>query len=117
MRTVIVEPRELARRGLRRTLEASGCSVIGMATSFPGAVRILTTLPGVDIAFIDLDAELGGRALIELATSRAIPVVVTAGAARIPDHLKGFALLAGPISDEQIASVLAAVPGRDAIRH
>lgn len=122
MRTLIVEPWEFSRRGLRQTLEAHGCAVIGTARSFTAAIEMLTTARDVELAFIDLGLEAcgegpAGSALVDLAESRSIPVVVTTGMSVIPDRLKGVALLARPISGEQIATVLASLPPRPDSRH
>ncbi|MEJ0070251.1 MAG: hypothetical protein WDO24_17800 [Pseudomonadota bacterium] len=99
---------------LRLALEELGHSVIGMAASFPTAVDLLLTARHIELAFVDLclgdDADDPfGALVVDLATSRSIPVVVTTALAPIPDRLKGAGLLVKPFSVEQVAAVLASV--------
>lgn len=126
MRTIIIEDQASIAARLRESMEALGHPVVGMTDSFSTAVDLLMTSRDVDLAFIDLamgdDAEpartrtsaaaaspTAGALLVDLAASRAIPVVVTAAETPIPDQLKGVALLAKPFSADQLASVLASI--------
>src|SRR5258706_9054445 len=115
MRTVIVEDQELVASHLKRTIEELGHPVIGMAASFDAAVDMLMREPAAELAFIDLvlNDDVGdpsGTLLVDLATRRAIPTVVTTGLSPIPDQLNGVALLTKPFSVEQVAPILASIP-------
>jgi CheY-like chemotaxis protein len=118
MRTVIIEHQETFALDLKRWLEQSGCLVLHTANSFVSAVEILMTERGIDVAFIALglddDAQIpSGAMLVDLASSRAIPVVVVSNSLTpIPDQLKGVGLLTKPFSGEQVATVLASIPKR-----
>jgi DNA-binding NarL/FixJ family response regulator len=114
MRTIIIEDQASVAIHLRTSIEALGHPVVGMTGSFATAVDLLMSSRDVDLAFIDLamgDAARlpAGALLIDLAASRAIPVVVTTDGTPIPDQLKGVALLAKPYSADQVASVLASI--------
>jgi CheY-like chemotaxis protein len=117
MRTVIVEDQEVVAAHLKRSIEELGHPVVGMAASFTDAVAMLMREPAAELAFIDLvlNDDVGdpsGALLVDLAARRAIPAVVTTGLSPIPDSLNGVALLTKPFSVEQLASVLASIPGR-----
>lgn len=119
MRTIIVEDDPIVATQLRASIEELGYPVVGTAASFSAGVDMVMRERGVGLAVIDLD--LGsdapdhfGPLLVNLAASRAIQVVVTTAQGRIPDHLKGAALLIKPYSDEQLASVLASIAPREA---
>ena len=117
MRTVIVEDQELVASHLKRTIEELGHPVVGMASSFNAAVDMLMRDPAAEVAFIDLvlNDDVGdpsGTLLVDLATRRAIPAVVTTGLSPIPDQLNGVALLTKPYSVEQVATIMASIPHR-----
>src|SRR5262245_4270247 len=126
MRTIIINDQASIAARLRESVEALGHPVVGVTDSFSTAVDLLLTSRDVDLAFIDLAMGDGaapprtrgsatpptptaGALLVDLAASRAIPVVVTAAETPIPDQLKGVALLAKPFSSDQLASVLASI--------
>jgi CheY-like chemotaxis protein len=118
MRTIIVEDHPEVATHLRLSVEELGHPVVGVAASFDEAVDMLTAVPDVELAFIDLclgnDADDPfGVLLVNLAASRAIQVVVTTALSPIPDRLMGAALLVKPYSDEQLASVLASIAPRE----
>lgn len=126
MRTIIIDDQASIAARLRESVEALGHPVVGVSDSFSTAVDLLLTSRDVELAFIDLAMGDGvepprlragaaaasptaGALLVDLAASRAIPVVVTAAETPIPDQLKGVALLAKPFSPDQLASVLASI--------
>jgi CheY-like chemotaxis protein len=124
MRTIIIEDQASTAVRLRDSVEALGHPVVGMTDKFATAVDLLLTARDVDLAFIDLALGAGaeparpgasvpvataGALLVDLAASRAIPVIVTADRTPIPDQLKGVALLAKPFSPDQVASILASI--------
>jgi CheY-like chemotaxis protein len=118
MRTIIVEDHLEVAAQLRLSVEELGHPVVGQASSFAAAVDLLTAVPGIELAFIDLclgaDADASfGAVLVDLAASREIQVVVTTALSSIPDRLKGAALLVKPFSGEQLASVLASLAPRE----
>ena len=114
MRTVIVEDQEVVATHLKRSIEELGHPVVGVAASFSDGVAMLMREPAADLAFIDLvlNDDVGdpsGTLLVDLATRRAIPTVVTTGLSPIPESLNGVALLTKPFSVEQLATVLASI--------
>jgi CheY-like chemotaxis protein len=121
MRTIIVEDHPEVAAQLRISVEELGHPVVGQASSFVAAIDMLTTVPGIELAFIDLclgdsaDASFGA-VLVDLAAGREIQVVVTTALSSIPDRLKGAALLVKPFSSEQLASVLASLAGHSRIK-
>ncbi|MBI3517099.1 MAG: hypothetical protein HY060_23960 [Proteobacteria bacterium] len=117
MRTVIVEDEELVATHLKRSIEELGHPVVGVAASFAAAVDMLMREPAAELAFIDLVlhddvGDPSGMVLVDLATRRAIPAVVTTGLSPIPDRLNGVALLTKPFSVEQVATILASIRHR-----